>query len=116
MSKKGFLVLGTLLALLMPEMALATLAEGSGAGNNAFGTFANILISWLAGNLGYLIAIVAFFGSLVMYAFTHRGSVIIIGLIIAVLVGGGTGLVRLFFSEGVDAFDSGQLVEDNSTL
>ena len=92
-------------ALLM-LITIPAMASGSTAGNTAFGTFANGIIGWLTGNLGYVIAIFAFFGSLIIYAFTHKGAVVVIGLIIAVLVGGGVGITRTFFSQGKTAFSS----------
>ena len=86
---------------LIPTMASATATSG---GNAAFGTFAAEITSWLTGNLGYVIAIFSFFGSLLIYAFTHKGGVIIIGVIIAILVGGGTGITKLFFQQGKSVF------------
>lgn len=82
----------------------APLAAATTGGNAAFGVFAGEIISWLTGNLGYVIAIFSFFGSLLIYAFTHKGSVVIIGVIIAILVGGGTGITRLFFTQGTSVF------------
>lgn len=83
---------------------LAASATTVGGGNAAFGDFANEITSWLTGNLGYVIALFSFFGSLLIYAFTHKGGVIIIGIIIAILVGGGTGITRLFFVQGKTVF------------
>jgi len=90
----------TLLALvaLVPTMAFA--------GGNSFDVFAGQLIGWLTGNLGFIVAIVALMGSLMIYAFTHKASVIIIGIIIAFLVGGGVGIAKFFFETGAEAFDS----------
>ena len=93
-------------AALLMAPAVASAAATSNSGNTAFGTFATGIISWITGNLGYLIAIFAFFGSIIMYAFTHKGSVVVIGLIIAVLVGGGPGITRLFFKQGTSGFST----------
>lgn len=103
MKKNSIVKLFALLAMIvLPSVASAATTGG----NAAFGVFANEIISWLTGNLGYVIAIFAFFGSLLIYAFTHKGGVIIIGIIIAILVGGGTGITRLFFTQGSTVFSS----------
>lgn len=88
--------------MLIPSIASAA----TSGGNAAFGVFAQEIISWLTGNLGYVIAIFSFFGALLIYAFTHKGGVVIIGIIIAILVGGGTGITRLFFTQGSSVFSS----------
>ena len=97
MNKKLTLLL--LAALLMPTMALA--------GDDSFGVFVTELTGWLTGNLGFIVAIVALMGSLVIYAFTHKASVIIIGIVIAFLVGGGAGIARFFFEAGTTSFGDG---------
>jgi len=103
MKKNSFMKILALVAIfLLPSIASAS----TSGGNAAFGAFANEIISWLTGNLGYVIAIFSFFGSLLIYAFTHKGGVIIIGVIIAILVGGGTGITRLFFTQGKTVFSS----------
>ena len=89
-----------ILMAFLPTFAFAT-ATG---GNAAFGAFAQEIVSWLTGNLGYVIALFSFFGSLLIYAFTHKGGVIIIGIIIAILVGGGAGITKLFFEQGGSTF------------
>lgn len=103
MTKSKFVKLLAIFALFaLPQMALAA---GGGAGTtDSFGVFANELGGWLTGNLGYIIAIVALIGSVVLYAFTHKGAVIIIGIIIAFLAGGSVGIAKFFFSQGGTAF------------
>ncbi len=91
-----------LMLAMLPSIASAA----TSGGNAAFGVFASEIISWLTGNLGYVIAIFSFFGSILIYAFTHKGGVIIIGIIIAILVGGGAGITRLFFKQGSTVFSS----------
>jgi len=98
-NKQSILMLLTM--LILPSVAMATAVT---SGNAAFGSFANEITSWLTGNLGYTIAIFSFFGSLLIYAFTHKGGVIIIGIIIAILVGGGVGITKLFFKQGSTTF------------
>lgn len=91
--------------LMLPSLALA--AAGAGT-TDSFGIFATQLIGWFTGNLGYVIAILALMGSLIIYAFTHKGSVVIIGIIIAFLVGGGVGIARFFFTSGATSFGNTQ--------
>jgi len=98
--KKALTKLFVILALfVLPQVASA--ATG---GSDSFGVFANELGSWLTGNLGYIIAIVSLIGSVILYAFTHKGAVIIIGIIIAFLAGGSVGIAKFFFSRGGAAF------------
>lgn len=97
MSKLALLLVG--LATIGATQALATTA-----GNYAFGVFVGQLSSWLTGNLGFIIAIVALIGSVILYAFTHKGAVIIIGIIIAFLAGGSVGIAKFFFGQGSAAF------------
>lgn len=89
-----------LMLFALPQMALAS----SGASTDSFGIFAGQLIGWFTGNLGYVIAIMSLMGALIIYAFTHKGSVVIVGIIIAFLVGGGVGIARFFFTSGSDSF------------
>lgn len=93
----------TTLVLATAMMATSAMAATTD-GNGAFGLFADEIINWLTGNLGYVIALFSFFGALLVYAFTHKGSVVIIGIIIAILVGGGAGITKLFFSQGTTTF------------
>lgn len=95
-----------LFALLVLAMLPTLAAAATTGGNAAFGVFASEIVSWLTGNLGYTIALFSFFGSLLIYAFTHKGGVVIIGIIIAILVGGGAGITRLFFSQGATVFSA----------
>lgn len=92
--------------LALGAIAATSAFAGTSTGNQAFGTFATEIISWVTGNLGYVIALFSFFGSLLIYAFTHKGSVIIIGIIIAILVGGGAGITHMFFEQGTNTFSS----------
>lgn len=97
--KAKMLKLFSMLALFaLPQFAMAT------TGSDSFGVFATELAGWLTGNLGYIIAIVALIGSVVLYAFTHKGAVIIIGIIIAFLAGGSVGIAKFFFSQGGSSF------------
>ena len=82
----------------------ATSAFATTSGNAAFGIFASQLGEWLTGNLGFIIAIISLVGSVILYAFTHKGAVIIIGIIIAFLAGGSVGIAKFFFGQGGAAF------------
>jgi hypothetical protein len=64
---------------------------------NAFGGEAK---SWLTGQLGYLVALFAFMGSVIIYAFTHKHTILFIGFIIAFLAGAGPTLAGLSQSMG----------------
>jgi|SaaInl8_150m_RNA_FD_contig_61_578082_length_1243_multi_9_in_0_out_0_1 hypothetical protein len=74
--------------------------------NAAFTNFKNIMTTWLEGDLGYIIALFGFVGTLVVYAFTHKGSVLFIGAIISFLAGGMVGISQQFFNVGKTGFNS----------
>ncbi len=101
---KYFKLFMVIAVMFLPQLVFAGTGAGTGTTTDGFGIFAGQLIGWFTGNLGYVIAILALMGSLIIYAFTHKGSVVIIGIIIAFLVGGGVGIARFFFVSGSNSF------------
>jgi len=80
--------------------------DASESGDNAFGTLFNIFTDWLQGNLGKILALLGFFGTVVVYMMTHKASVLVVGIIISVLVGGAVGISDIFFNAGLNSFTS----------
>jgi len=89
-------------AVLGTSMAFADTA--SETGDNAFGTLFGIFTTWLQGNLGKILALLGFFGTVVVYMMTHKASVLVIGIVISVLVGGAVGISDIFFNAGLNSF------------
>lgn len=88
-------------AVLGTSMAFA---DATTTGDNAFGTLFGIFTTWLQGNLGKILALLGFFGTVVVYMMTHKASVLVIGIIISVLVGGAVGISDIFFNAGLNSF------------
>lgn len=95
-----------LLALGALVFADAVFAGGTTAttADAAFGTFSDTAVQWFTGNLGYLIALFAFVGTVILYAFTHRHSILFIGFLIAFFAGAGAGIANMGFTLGSDSF------------
>jgi len=81
-------------------------ADATTTGDNAFGTLFGIFTNWLQGNLGKILALLGFFGTVVVYMMTHKASVLVIGIIISVLIGGAVGISDIFFNAGLNSFTS----------
>ena len=89
-------------------MADSVFAGGTTAAtaDAAFGTFSDTAVQWFTGNLGYLIALFAFIGTVILYAFTHRHSVLFVGFLIAFFAGAGAGIANMGFTLGGDSFQA----------
>ena len=72
--------------------------------DDSFGDLLGTFIQWLTGNLGKTIALLGFIGTFVIYLFTHKGSVLFIGVLISLIAGGLVGIVATFFNFGANAF------------
>jgi hypothetical protein len=81
-------------------LLLGVLSVGAYA-TDVFNEFGGEAKSWLTGQLGYLVALFAFMGSVIIYAFTHKHTILFIGFIIAFLAGAGPTLAGLSQSMGV---------------
>jgi hypothetical protein len=68
--------------------------------DKVFSEFSGEVKSWFSGSLGYLIALFAFTGTVIIYAFTHRHGVLFIGFLISFLAGAGPTLAGLSHSMG----------------
>ena len=73
---------------------------------DSFGQLNSVLMDWLNGNLGKLLALIGFAGTVIVYMMTHKGSVLFIGVVITIIVGGMVGISQTFFNAGTDAFDT----------
>lgn len=92
--------------------AIAAIGAATGAfasgnattANDSFGDLLNLMIQWMQGNLGKVIALFGFIGTFILYAMTHRGSVLFIGVLISIIAGGLVGIVLTFFNIGQNSF------------
>jgi len=80
--------------------------------DDSFGDLLGTFIQWLTGNLGKTIALLGFIGTFIIYLFTHKGSVLFIGILISLIAGGLVGIVATFFNFGASAF---AIHENNET-
>ena len=74
---------------------------------DSFGQLNSVLMDWLNGNLGKLLALIGFAGTVIVYMMTHKGSVLFIGIVITLIVGGMVGISQTFFNIGIDSFEDG---------
>jgi hypothetical protein len=85
----------------LKALAVITLLSVSAyAEVDVFNEFGGEAKSWLTGQLGYLVALFAFMGSVIIYAFTHKHTILFIGFIIAFLAGAGPTLAGLSHTMG----------------
>lgn len=77
------------------------------ANDQSFADLFGVFSDWLEGNLGKLLALIGFAGTVIVYMMTHKGSVLFIGIVITLIVGGMVGISQTFFNVGKDSFDDG---------
>lgn len=77
------------------------------ASDQSFADLFNVFQEWLEGNLGKLLALIGFAGTVIVYMMTHKGSVLFIGVVITIIVGGMVGISQTFFNVGADTFSDG---------
>ncbi len=94
--------------LLLVLLGVMLLSQGAFAVDptTAFTSFQDTITQWLTGSLGYIIAIFSFVGAVILYAFTHKHSILFIGFLIAFFAGAGVGIAKLSFDTGSSAFSS----------
>lgn len=92
--KKGLRIIALL--ALFANFAFAT-ADG-------FQTFSDVMVGFFTGSLGYLIALFSMVGAIILYAFTHKHSVLFIGFLIAFFAGAGAGIADWGFTLGTGTF------------
>jgi hypothetical protein len=88
--------------MLSDASAATTVDDGS------FGTLYDAITSWIQGSLGYVIALLGMIGSLIWYMLDGGGSkgwsIIPIGMLLSVLVGGAVGISQTMFNLGSGSF------------
>ena len=77
------------------------------ANDQSFEDLFNVFSDWLEGNLGKLLALIGFAGTVIVYMMTHKGSVLFIGVVITIIVGGMVGISQTFFNVGANSFTDG---------
>ena len=91
-------------ALAAGSVAVTTAASAVASGDEGFGSLFDIFKAWLTGNLGKVLALVGFAGTFVVYMMTHKGSVLMVGIIISLIAGGMVGISDIFFDAGTASF------------
>jgi len=94
------LVAGVALSLALGNTAFAATTVDDGS----FQNFYDALVSWVQGSLGYVIALLGMLGTVIVYAFTHKGAVLFIGMLLSFFVGGVVGISKTMFSIGTGTF------------
>lgn len=94
------IVAGVALSVALGNSAFAATTIDSGSFNN----FYDALVSWVQGSLGYVIALLGMLGTIIVYAFTHKGAVLFIGMLLSFFVGGVVGISKTMFSIGTGTF------------
>jgi len=100
--KKNILKIAALSAVAAVAANASTEVDANSQG---FGTLYNQFGIWLTGNLGKLLALLGFVGTVIVYMMTHKGSILIIGIIISLIVGGAPGIADIFFRAGQGSFN-----------
>ena len=77
------------------------------ANDQSFADLFNVFSDWLEGNHGKLLALIGFAGTVIVYMMTHKGSVLFIGVVITIIVGGMVGISQTFFNVGATTFTDG---------
>ena len=90
--------IGASLVLAQSASAATTVDAGS------FDNFYDAMVSWVQGSLGYVIALLGMLGTIIVYAFTHKGAVLFMGMLLSFFVGGVVGISKTMFSIGTGAF------------
>lgn len=103
MKKENKSLLGRVLLI----VAIVTIFTVDASAADVFDTMSTNVQSWLTGKLGYIIALFAFVGSVVIYAFTHKHSVLFVGFLVAFMAGAGAGIADMSHSMGTAAFTVG---------
>ncbi len=94
--------------LIFAGAAIALIGTNAMAANDgSFEDLFNVFKDWLSGNLGKLLALIGFAGTVIVYMMTHKGSVLFIGIVITLIVGGMVGISQTFFNIGTDSFGDG---------
>ncbi len=96
-SKVG-IVLGATLVVAQSASAATSIDGGS------FDNFYDAMVSWVQGSLGYVIALLGMLGTIIVYAFTHKGAVLFMGMLLSFFVGGVVGISKTMFTIGTGTF------------
>ena len=62
--------------------------------------YLDVFETWLGGNIGKTLALLGFAATFIIYLMTEKTSVLMIGIIISLIIGGMAGISTIFFSAG----------------
>ena len=101
--KNGKLSKGVV-ALAAIGMASTSVFAADTDANQSFSDLYGVFVEWLKGDLGRLLALLGFAGTFIIYLMTHKGSVLIIGIVISLIAGGIVSISDTFFQLGQGSF------------
>lgn len=101
------------LLFLLPLTAISAFASSANkwedilptSGGSGFQYMREDLEDKIAGNLGKLIAVLGFLGAFISYIVSHKGSVLVLGVVISLIAGGLVGIIGTFFNVGAAGFE-----------
>jgi len=91
-------------ALAAVAMASTSAFAADTDANKSFTDLYGVFVDWLKGDLGRLLALLGFAGTFIIYLMTHKGSVLIIGIVISLIAGGIVSISDTFFQLGQGSF------------
>lgn len=95
-----------LLGAVMSAVVTSSASAATTIDDGSFQDFYDAIVSWIQGSLGYVIALLGMIGTLIIYAFTHKGAVLFIGMMLSFFVGGVVGISQTMFNLGAGTFSS----------
>ncbi len=100
LSDTNFVAALFILLVLVAGMINPVLAQTT----DPWGSFSNLLITWITGNLGKTITLVGILISVIAAVAMQSFKPLIYGVILSVFIGGLVGFARMFFEAGAAAF------------
>jgi len=101
-NSRSKLVLAGIGSMMLAQSASAATTIDAGS----FDNFYDAMVSWVQGSLGYVIALLGMLGTIIVYAFTHKGAVLFMGMLLSFFVGGVVGISKTMFTIGTGAFST----------
>lgn len=80
------------------------LVDIAAAQTDPWQNFADLLITWINGNLGKTLTLLGMLISIVILLVTHSWRIFLYGIIISIFIGGLVGIARTFHEAGSAAF------------
>lgn len=102
-ANRSKMIMGIGASILLAQSASAS-ASAATVDGGSFDNFYDAMVSWVQGSLGYVIALLGMLGTIIVYAFTHKGAVLFMGMLLSFFVGGVVGISKTMFTIGTGTF------------